>query len=90
MDHLCGTTMISWSVTRYRVTTVWLHVEALHSMLGKICGEDCGPEGLCPQLFACSLSETFGVCFVIILKNKMKKSTKYTVNSGLLVFEALS
>lgn len=42
-----------WSLAHYRVTTVWLHVEADHTTLGKFCGEDCGPEGSCPHSKDC-------------------------------------
>lgn len=53
MGRHCSATVISWSLTHYRVTTVWLHVEADHTTLGKFSGEDCGLEGSCPQMFDC-------------------------------------
>lgn len=43
-------TVISWSLAHYRVTTVWLRVEADRTTLGKCCGEDCGFEGSCPHV----------------------------------------
>ena len=54
---------ISWSLAHYRVTTVWLHVEADHTTLGKFCGEDCGLEGSCPHSDNC-LARFKKFCFL--------------------------
>lgn len=76
MGRRHSATVIIWTLAHYRVTTVWLCVEDDHTMLMKFIVEDCGLEGLCPQLFYCLVQKVLTMFLEVLIKIRRGRDKK--------------